>query len=292
MKLVQRIFLQYYTTRFKIISGFSPRLAAKMAFNLFCTPYTKTRDKQPDKIFEIATKLSLKVGHDTVNGFKWTTPGKQTDKTILICHGFDSNSYRFAEYIKPLLDEGFNVIAFDAPGHGTSTGKTITVLLYSAMIKLINEKHGPLYGIMAHSFGGLAAVLALEENEELACEKLVLIAPSTETTHAIETFFNYIRLAPKVRKEFLILIEQLSGNPVHWFSVSRAIHGITPQTLWIHDKQDFITPYRHMEQLRVDKPKHVTFEITEGLGHSPYRQPEILQKIISFFSDKNQTLSN
>ena len=287
MKLVQRIFLQYYSTRFKIISGFSPRQAAKMAFNLFCTPYTKTRDELPGKIFEQSTKLSLKVGQDTVHGFKWTLPGKQKDKTILICHGFDGNCYRFAEYIEPLLAEGFNVIAFDAPAHGTSTGKTITVLLYSAMIKLINEKHGPLYGIMAHSFGGLAAVLALEENKELACKKLVLIAPSTETTYAIETFFDFIRLTPVVRKEILKLIEELSGNPVHWFSVSRAIHGISPQTLWIHDKQDAITPYRHMEQLTLDKPKHVTFEITDGLGHSPYCQPQILQKIVSFFSDKN-----
>ena len=291
MKLVQRIFLQYYTTRFKVISWFSPRMSAKMAFELFCTPYTKTRYKLPAKIFDQAEKLSLKVGHNTVNGFKWTTPVNNSDKTILICHGFDSSSYRFADYIQPLLDEGFNVIAFDAPGHGTSTGKTITVLLYRSMIKLADEKHGPFYGIMAHSFGGLAAVLALEEDKELACRKLVLIAPSTETIHAIETFFNYLKLTSSVRKEFIKLIEDLSGNPPHWFSVSRAIHNILPQTLWIHDKQDTITPFSHLEHLTIDQPSHVTFEITEGFGHSPYRQPEILKKIISFFAhtDLEQT---
>ncbi len=287
MKLVQRIFLQYYTTRFKVISWFSPRLSAKMAFELFCTPYTKTRDKQPPKIFDQAEKLSLKVGHDIVNGYKWTTTGNSSDKSILICHGFDSSSYRFADYIQPLLDEGFNVFAFDAPGHGTSAGKTITILSYRNMIKLVNEQHGPFYGIMAHSFGGLAAVLALEEDKELACEKLVLIAPSTETIHAIETFFNYLKITSPVRKEFIKLIEDLSGNAAHWFSVSRAIHNILPQTLWIHDKQDTITPFSHMEQLTIEQPSHVTFEITEGFGHSPYRQPEILKKIISFFAHKD-----
>ena len=292
MKLVQRIFLQYYTTRFKVVSWFSPRLSAKMAFELFCTPYTKTRDKQPPEIFNSAEKLSIQVGHDTVNGFRWITAGNNSDKSILICHGFDSSSYRFASYIQPLLDHGFNVIAFDAPGHGTSSGKTITVLSYRNMKQLVNQQHGPFYGIMAHSFGGLAAVLALEENKELGCEKLVLIAPSTETIHAIETFFNYLKITSPVRKEFIKLIETLSGNPAHWFSVSRAIHNIRPQTLWIHDKQDTITPFSHLEQLTIEQPSHVTFEITEGFGHSPYRQPEILKKIISFFAHKDKAQTN
>ena len=287
MKLLQTFFLQFYRTRFKIISWFSPQLAATKAFNLFCTPYTKTRNEQSDKIFDQAGKLTLKVGNDTVHGFKWTATKTQSDQTILICHGFDSSCYRFAQYIQPLLDQGLNVIAFDAPGHGISTGKTITALQYATMIKMISDVYGPIYGMMAHSFGGLAAVLALEKKEELACEKLVLIAPATETTHAMESFFDYLKLPLVVRKAFIQLIEDLSGNKAEWFSISRAIHGILPQTLWIHDKDDSITPFKHMEQLTINKPPHVTFEITEGLGHSPYREPEILQKIVSFFVHHN-----
>lgn len=285
MKLAQRIVVQYYRSTFKILSHISPKMAAKKAFDLFCTPYTKTRDKQAPDIFKLAQPLTLKVVNDTVHGFLWSTSLRKQAETILICHGFDSCSYRFAEFIQPLLNGGFNVIAFDAPAHGLSSGRTITLLQYGEMIKLVNERFGPIYGIMAHSFGGLSVVLALEDNKDFQCQKLVLISPSTETTHAVESFFAFLNLPGSIRKHFLDTIETLGGNPINWYSVKRAIHNVKPKTLWIHDKEDSITPFAHMETLTVNKPDHLIFEITSGLGHSPYRNAGIRQKIISFFAE-------
>ncbi len=284
MKLKQRIVLAYYSNKFKSIALLSPRQAAISAFKLFCTPYSRQKNIKPTPIFDDAEILTLQVDTDVVHGYRWLPKQNIIGKKILICHGFDSCSYRFGDYVAPLLNQGFEVMAFDAPAHGKSTGKTITILHYGKMIQLINETYGPIYGIMAHSMGGLATVLAIENMEDNPFKKLVLVAPSTETAFAIQTFFRYLKLSMKVRTEFLKLVEELGGNPAEWYSVARAIENITPETLWVHDKKDTITPYSHMEHLARKKLPHLQFEITEDLGHSPYKDPAILQRIVSFFA--------
>ncbi len=75
---------------------------------------------------------------------------------ILIAHGFSSYSYKFEKYVQPLLKDGFEVVAFDAPAHGLSEGKMINALIYKRFLQLLEEKHGPINGFIAHSLGGLA----------------------------------------------------------------------------------------------------------------------------------------
>src|SRR4051812_2578979 len=127
MKLIQRIGLTYYRIKFKVLELISMSKAAEEAFELFCTPYSKRRSYVEPAIFQKADRLSFEFDNHTIHGFRWK-PGASNGYKMLICHGFDSNSYKFERYIQPLLEKGFEVLAFDAPAHGLSTGKTITAL--------------------------------------------------------------------------------------------------------------------------------------------------------------------
>jgi pimeloyl-ACP methyl ester carboxylesterase len=112
-----------------------------------------------------------------------------------------------------------------------------------------------------------------------------LIAPATETTHAVDTFFKYIRVSEKVRGEFDRIIEELGGNPASWFSVARVMQKISTPTLWVHDKDDMVTPYEHVHHIVEKKLPHVQFEITSGLGHSNiYKDNKIKKRIIEFLA--------
>lgn len=281
MKLKQRIVLGYYKTKFNTIGKLSPSLAAASAFTLFCSPYSGKKKLPVPPIFEKANRVSLTVDGITVNGFHW--PATQAGaKKILICHGFDSSSYRFDKYVTTLLQQGFKVFAFDAPGHGVSDGKTINVLLYKNTIIAIEKKFGGFYGIMAHSLGGLAAALAAEEIQGPA--KIVLIAPATETTRAINNFFTYIPLHHKTRAAFENLIKQMSGKTLEWFSVTRAIAHIPSSMLWLHDKDDKVCPYEDTLAAQQMQLPNLRFIITKGLGHSNiYRDNAIHKKIVDFF---------
>lgn len=287
MKLAQRIVLNYYKRKLSAIAIANPRKAAETAFKLLCTPYTKRRVYEAPGLFIKAQKLSFQLFGETINGFQWQ-PDQHNGKRVLICHGFDSYSYKFDHYITPLLELGFEVLAFDAPAHGTSTGKTINAQQYRDVILKINELHGPVDGIIAHSFGGIAVALAVEKFNQNENKRLVLIAPATETTRSIEQFFSYIPVSKKVRAAFDQLIEEIGGNPASWFSVSRVMQTITTPTLWVHDKDDTITPYEDMQHLLQKNLPHVRFKITEGLGHSDiYKDPHVQQQIVQFIAELN-----
>ena len=285
MKVAQRIVIAYYTNKFKTLSLISARVAAKAAFELFCTPYTKRKDYKMPKIFLSAEKLSFNMDGYKLNGFRWRPKENPNGKKALICHGFDSYSYKFDRYIGPLLKSGFEVIAFDAPAHGTSSGKTVTVNHYRNMIMQIDEKYGPVDSIISHSFGALAVALAIEDLANSENKRLVLIAPATETTHAIETFFKFVQVSEKVKVEFNKLIEELGGNPASWFSVARVMQKINTPTLWLHDREDNVTPYEHVHHLVEKKLPHITFEITSGLGHSNiYKDNKVKTQVIDFLN--------
>jgi pimeloyl-ACP methyl ester carboxylesterase len=283
MKLAQKLALSYYSNKLRTIAIVSPRKAAEEAFKLFCTPYSKRKTQKTPTIFKQAERLSFILAEHTIHGFRWK-PAKGNGHKILICHGFDSSSYRFERYITPLLNHGFEVLAFDAPGHGLSSGSRITIIIYRDMVLEINKRYGRVDGIMAHSLGGLGAGLALEKMEDKQHKRFVLISPATESTRAINTFFKFIKVPDKVKEEFEKMIVELGGYPSSWFSVSRIVQQITTPTLWVHDREDTITPFEDMKHIPEKKLPHIDFEITQGLGHSSYTDDKVAKRIIDFFA--------
>ena len=65
-------------------------------------------------------------------------------------------------YIAPLLKIGWGITAMDAKAHGKSEGKQIILPDYVAMIETLEKQNGKFSGFLAHSFGGIAVSLHLE----------------------------------------------------------------------------------------------------------------------------------
>ena len=287
MKLAQRLIKGYYRTKFKTLGRVSPQKAAEAAFQLFCTPYSGKPRREVPAIFHKAKKLSVSVNELTVNGFEWMPANEHSGagsplKTILLCHGFDSFSYRFEAYVQDLLKEGCRVLAFDAPAHGISDGKRFTVLLYKKMLLEVEKQFGPFHGIMAHSLGALAVGLAMEEWKKPDV-KLALIAPATETSRAIQQFFTLFPVDEKTYTTFIQLLENLGGQPVSWYSMTRLIPVLANPVLWLHDTQDRVCPFEDTIPVRALKLPNVHFIETTGLGHSKiYRDGDIQKRIINF----------
>jgi pimeloyl-ACP methyl ester carboxylesterase len=283
MKLTQRLLVSYHFAKLKALGMISSRKAAEKAFELFCTPFPAKGFKIP-AVFEKAEKLHFKSSQLSIRGFRWQSehPG---GKKILILHGYSSNAYKFEHYISPLLKAGFEVCIFDAPAHGRSDGKLINAALYRNMVLEAEKLYGPFYGLIGHSLGGLAASLAFEKFAGNNQRKLVLIAPATETSTAINNFFALMPFDQKIRDEFPKIIRKISGQDVSYFSVSRMVQHIQAPVLWIHDKQDMICPYKDVKPLQKMKLPHVQFLITDGLGHNQvYKESSTCKLVVRFLS--------
>ncbi len=284
MKLIKKIALGYYMTHFRSLGLFSSTKAAASAFQLFCQPPSGKPKITKPAIFERGEHISCVIdGGIMLRGWRWM-PENSSGNTVLILHGFDSYSYKFEKYIRPLLREGFNIMAFDGPGHGTSDGKTINSLQYKNAILTIEKKFGQLFGIIGHSMGGLAASLASEHMPSL--RKLVLIAPAVEINRAINHFSKKVALPAKVKDKMYQLIVSLAQNPVSYFDVGRAVQQIKTPTLWLHDEEDSICPFEDVAPVVDLKLNHVNFFITKGLGHSNiYRDPASIKAVIAFIKN-------
>jgi pimeloyl-ACP methyl ester carboxylesterase len=182
-----------------------------------------------------------------------------------------------------MMKKGYEVLAFDAPAHGFSTGKTLNAEVYKDMIVAIHELYGPVKSYMGHSFGGLAISLALEEIKHNEDYRVVLIAPATESKSAIDLFFNFMKLNESVRKEFDDRIFQYRKKNPEWYSVSRAVDNIQAKILWCHDEEDTITPWADAKKVMDQNHRHIEFLVTKGLGHRRiYRENKVAKVVVDF----------
>jgi pimeloyl-ACP methyl ester carboxylesterase len=280
MKLKQKIAIGYIRAKFKMITVVSKRLAAEKAFDLFCTPFMKSRIRTP-AIFEQAEQLQLELNGRKVMGFRWNAG--QAHK-VLILHGFGSAAHKFHQYISPLVAKGYEVLAFDAPAHGNSEGTRTNSAEYCQMIEAVIEHFGPVKGFLAHSFGGIALSLAMEKIGHSHETRIAFIAPATETTSAIDGAFKILQLKdPEVRREFDNIIFEKSGKRTEWYSIKRAMQNISATVLWIHDEDDDITPVADALKVKEKNFPNIRFMITKGLGHRKiYSDFAIKKEVIGF----------
>ena len=278
MKLAQRLAIGYIQTKFKLLTGISKKKAAEQAFILFSTPFL--RSKRPG-VPKNAEALTFKFNNLAINGYRWNFPQKEK---VLILHGFGSAAYKFEAYVAPLVKKGYEVLAFDAPAHGNSEGKTVNAVEYAQMIDKVIGLYGPIDRFVAHSFGGIALSLALEKIAHDPSTKIVFIAPATETSSAVDGAFAMLKINDAgVKKEFHDMIFRISGRETAWFSIRRAIKNIRAEVLWIHDEEDDITPLSDALKVKEDNHSNINFVITKGLGHRKiYHDQEIKNQVISF----------
>lgn len=280
MKLTQKIAVSYLRTKFRLLAKVSRKKAAVTAFDLFCTPMYRNLNELP-VLYKESEKLNFRFQDFNIRGYRWNKGGKSR---LLIIHGFESSVINFDKYVKAFIQKGYEVLAFDAPAHGRSSGKKINALLYRDFIKYILQQYGPVQKFMAHSFGGLSLSIALAELKHDDQTRAVYIAPATETATAISQFFHYMRITdPEVRTHFEQIIIEMADHPVSWYSIGRALENIYAKILWIHDEDDRITPIEDARKVKKMNFPNVKFVFTKGLGHSRiYRNPDVRKLVTDF----------
>ena len=281
MKLGQKLAIGLMRAKLNLVGVVRPAVAGKMAFRLFCTPFRKARKQRPS-VFDKAEQVGFHFQNFKVKGFVWNGAA---EKKVLIAHGFESTSYNFDRYVMPLVKAGYGVMAFDAPAHGTSSGKQVNVLQYAAFLEEAAERYGPIYGILAHSFAGQATALWLEKGTS-SVERIVWIAPATEVTSAVESFVGFLQLSPAVTKHFYAEIERVGGREIPWYSISRAVKNISVPILWIHDEDDAVTPFADVIPVMERKQSNIRFMVTKGWGHRQiYRENKVKKAVIAFLTE-------
>ena len=277
--LLQKIITKLYGLYFNIFVWFVPNKIAHQAFEVFCTVRKgKVLPNQKQYLDDAKFDVINIAGH-SIQLYNW--PGNK--ETVLLVHGWESNSWRWHKLIEKLQKADYNIIAFDAPAHGYSSGKFLYVPLYAEALQAIILKYQPKT-VIGHSVGGMTVLYNEYKNPNVFIEKIVTVGSPSEYH---EIFTHYQNLLGFNNKVMTVLEEYFYakfGFTPKEFSSSKFVLTNSKKGLLFHDRLDKITPYH----ASVDVHKHwkgSELVSTEGFGHSMH-QNEVNDKIIAFLEEQ------
>lgn len=269
---------------FHHIAPLLPELAARYAYSLW---FSTTRHQAPAR--ELQWESAALISHVTtecgeIATYHWGTSGP----TILLLHGWNGRGTQLAGFAQPLVDAGYQVLAFDGPGHGRSPGDWTTIFRLSEATQAVVEKFGPVDTVLAHSFG--CAVTAYALNHGLAAKRVVCISAPASIRYLVERFCHALRIPASVQQRLERRIEQRMTSGTEetiWDHISpefnaRRIKGIL--ALIVHDHDDHDVDLSHGQRLHQAWQGSELLE-TRGLGHRRIlRHGETINHIVDFIS--------
>ena len=229
------------------------------------------------KAFEAARRDFFTLGKRKIARYHWGNTGP----IVLLVHGWNGRGTQLVPFIEPLLDAGYQVLSFDAPGHGHSDGKTTSGMEIIQALQYLARKHGPFKAVITHSFGGLCAAAALAQG--MAAHQAVFIAPPANLLGLLDKFSDALRLNGKTTQVIQALGEQQFGADI-WAHVSTISNAskLTIPGLIIHDEQDQEVPWQEGAAV-AQAWVNARWMKTSGLGHRRIlRDRNVLNTIIDF----------
>lgn len=278
---VQRLLVpNYILYTGKILTALSPYLASRFAAKLFLTPFRyklPEREKEMDQKSRQERLTIPSIDKEIVVYHYGTSP-----KKILLVHGWSGRGTQLSILAKELLEKGYSVVSFDAPGHGKAPGKKSMMPYFSEALHLLEDKYGPFEAAVAHSLGGMASLKAVKDGLDI--KKLVIIGTANSITHVTKEFAYNMKLNEKVANKMKTYLDNKFGEDMDNYSGAVSAEDVKIPTLVIHDKDDVDVRVKEAYEIH-DKLENGELFLTEDLGHRRILgNRKVIQKIINFLS--------
>lgn len=257
-----KIILRTIGSSVNFIGFFNTVLAGKIAFYLFAKPRKGKPSLSQNEFLNSSDKTFIENTPHHIPVYTWNIKGT---KTILLIHGWESNSARWQPLIQKLRALNFKVIAIDAPAHGNSKYKSFNAILYAQHINKTIKAYSP-YCIIGHSVGGMASVLALNSLSDHDIKKMILMGTPNKFEDIIATYTKTLNYSPSVKKGLDNYILKRFGQYPRGFYTAKFTENITVNTLLIHDRKDKIIPFSDLAPIE-NGFIHAKSYATVGLGH-------------------------
>jgi pimeloyl-ACP methyl ester carboxylesterase len=280
-KIVNKYLPKIIGLRLSSLYLVNPDKAIIKAYKLFSSP-RKGRVKPDQEVFLNKAK-STAIEHDskTIQTYHWKGKGK----TIILIHGWDSNTHRWKDLIEDLQKEDFNIVAFDAPAHGYSEGKLLNVLLYSKCLDQLLSLYQPEI-IIGHSVGAMTIIYNQFLKQSPQIEKLVLLGSPSEMSEIMSDYKRILNLNDKFMSSLEAFFKEEFNYTFSEFSIAEFAKGVQKDTLIIHDQYDKVAPVEAAKSIHKNLRDSI-LKITEGAGHSLYKN-EVREDILKFLTHKHE----
>lgn len=265
-------------TAFRTVGAVAPDLAARWAETLFCTPPRRMSPAADEAFVATGSRFVVRSEGQDIAAWEWGD-----GPTVLLAHGWGSRAGRFSGVATTLVEEGFRVVAHDAPAHGRSTGRFATLPEFARALRAVADHAGAVHGIVGHSLGGAAACVAVRDG--LAARRLVLAASPADVQSFTKDFGDYLRIPPRTRLAMRRNLEARLGARWEDLHIPGFARTLGIPTLVIHDRGDDEVPFANGEEIAKAFP-HARLLATSGLGHRALlRDPDVVREVVAFLRE-------
>lgn len=262
MKNIALSFVRYF---FVNTSRIAPSIAVMAGEKLFTTPfYSKRRDVEHELLHSADRFLVTMDDGRSMQGYRW---GNREDPVVLFVHGWTATATCFMNFIDPLLEQGYQVVAYDVIAHGESPGWSVSVTEWADTVTAVMQELGNVECIVGHSVGAGAVIIA--SSLGLQTRKIVLISPLTDIVEVTERFAQTLSIPQNILKG----MHQYAWKKYHssnsrygndWVDIFRS--AFRAPTLLIHDVDDKEITISHARNL-LQRWSWAKLYETKRLGH-------------------------
>jgi pimeloyl-ACP methyl ester carboxylesterase len=276
-----------------------PSLAGRVAARLMFRTSRKAADAWEGAVIDQSERLFLDGRRLAI--YRW---GR--GPIVLLVHGWNGRGSQLGAFVEPLVRAGFQVVAFDAPGHGASRGSESSVVefadAFDAVVDAVRPFFQPIHGVVAHSMGGAAVAFALGrarrsgrsgegrlESGALEGGRLVFIAPPIDIRSFSKQFSSSLGLGERAREAIDSTVERRLGLRLDDLAALSIAKDMEAPLLVLHDEDDRAIPVTSGRRLAQAWPG-AELRVTRGLGHSRIlRDPESVNRVVAFLRCQAQS---
>jgi pimeloyl-ACP methyl ester carboxylesterase len=261
---------------FGLFGRLAPSFAAERAETLFRTPPRSARTRFERDVLDRGAFSHLDGPTGRLATWRW---GR--GPAILLVHGWGGHAGRLAHFVAPLTAAGFSVVAFDAPGHGSSDRTLCSLPEIAQSVRAVAAAVDPL-GVVGHSAGATAAALAARDGARFL--HAVFLAPAATPENYPRRFGRCLGM-PEEGCDFMKR-RLLARYGIRWSDISVAsfAHAMTARLLVYHDERDKKVPFREGSAIAAAWPNARLVPL-RGVGHHRIlRAPDVIAGTVEFLA--------
>lgn len=271
---------------FSVLNTLAPSLSGKMAQRFYTMPPRKIKPPTAEEKDFFAHAESFVVPYPSHPLRAWRL-GPRDAKPVLLVHGWGGNPSIFVPLANRLVAQGFQVICYEAPGHGQHPEQYTSPMGFADSVHAVLDAVGPVHAIVGHSLAGGAIVMASKRG--LKTDRLVLLSPLTRVIDHTDNFAAQLGISAKaiahMRKLVWDYAEPSSSRyGSDWDGLYTAPDRY--QTLIVHDEHDRFVPFKNAEWLQRQWPRSTLIK-TAGVSHGRIaKDTAVMNAVCDFVSDQ------
>jgi pimeloyl-ACP methyl ester carboxylesterase len=262
-------------------SRLAPARTVAHAARIFQTPLPSSRERAAHASMTMSARTeTVEVDGQAIATYVWGDPS--TQPYVLLVHGWSSMGLRWENWASQLLANGWAAVAFDQPGHGRSGGDLCTLPDFARTVSAIGRHYGDAEAVIAHSLGGAAVTLALDDG--WTAKRAVLIAPAADPQAATRRFARFVRLGEHLRPSMHEVLAQRTGVLIDDLHIRHHAPKRSQPVLIVHDAYDRDVPVEEGE-MYVRLWPGAALTKTRRLGHRRIvDDPGVMAAALAFVS--------